>query len=84
MHIECLCTPNFHFIAVFFIRLFHSEKGIIPNVPVNILGQVENILNQVKAVCPQFELDGEKNVWIVKPGAKSRGRGRWVGNVQLV
>lgn len=55
--------------------LYFSESGIIPNVPASILGQVENILNRIKAVWPQFELDGVKNVWIVKPGAKSRGRG---------
>lgn len=57
------------------VLLYFSESGIIANVPASILGQVENILNRIKAVWPQFELDGVKNVWIVKPGAKSRGRG---------
>ena len=56
--------------------IYYSEGGIIPNVPSNILGQIENLLNRLKAVLPQYELDGIKNVWIVKPGAKSRGRGK--------
>ena len=58
--------------------LFYSEGGIIPNVPSNILGQIESLLNRIKAVWPQYELDGVKNVWIVKPGAKSRGRGKFI------
>ncbi|XP_056316224.1 tubulin monoglycylase TTLL3 [Danio aesculapii] len=33
------------------------------------------MLNQMRQVCPQMENDGICNIWIIKPGAKSRGRG---------
>ncbi|XP_043098250.1 tubulin monoglycylase TTLL3 [Puntigrus tetrazona] len=33
------------------------------------------MLEQMSHVCPQMETDGLCNIWIIKPGAKSRGRG---------
>ncbi|XP_076870682.1 tubulin monoglycylase TTLL3 [Brachyhypopomus gauderio] len=33
-----------------------------------------SMLVQMQKVCPQLETDGLCNIWIIKPGAKSRGR----------
>lgn len=41
------------------------------------------VVELLKQNNPQFNIDGEKNVWIVKPAGSSRGRGICLFN-QLV
>ncbi|KAI3389452.1 hypothetical protein SNEBB_011470 [Seison nebaliae] len=46
----------------------------------NVIRKCRNILLDLFTVSPQFDIDGMSNMWILKPGAKSRGRGIVVMN----
>ena len=73
--------PNKHLISpngkYFFTTLsIYSEGGELTTVTDHMVKNTQEILMKVKASWPQYELDGFSNVWILKPGAMSRGRGR--------
>jgi len=40
-----------------------------------LLERVEAVLEELKAKYPAFGINGDKNIWIVKPAGLSRGRG---------
>lgn len=54
---------------------FSSEEAVICNADSYFI-QCQNILHKIRLLNPQQEIDGLHNIWIIKPGAKSRGRGR--------
>ena len=55
-----------------------SDKMEIDNIPESMMDQIMRSLNSVKESWPQYNIDGYRNIWIVKPGALSRGRGKLI------
>ncbi|XP_059743207.1 protein monoglycylase TTLL8 isoform X2 [Bos taurus] len=55
-----------------YYSLVHGE-AFIPSSR-NHFSQCQALLNKITSVNPQTEIDGLRNIWIIKPAAKSRGR----------
>ena len=51
-----------------------SEGALIRGSSV-FVERCQAMLIRLREVCPQLDTDGLNNIWIIKPGAKSRGRG---------
>ena len=49
------------------------DKQISEKSPV--YSEVLEIIDLLKQKSPQFNMDGERNIWIMKPAGSSRGRG---------
>ncbi|KAJ8683626.1 hypothetical protein QAD02_019418 [Eretmocerus hayati] len=60
-----------------YYKLVHGHAQLVANnMPLNkYLLAARHLLKKVKNYWPQLEMDGTQNVWILKPGNKSRGRG---------
>ena len=52
-----------------------SEGATVPNMTESKLKESDEVLKRYKKIHPQYEIDGKRNIWIVKPGDKSKGIG---------
>ena len=53
-----------------------SQNAPFPEVTSDVVSECEELLERMREVRPQHDLDGIRNVWIIKPGSLSRGRGK--------
>lgn len=72
------CSLSFFLEArrpIFAFCVWHSEGATIRGSGV-FVERCQAMIVRLKEVCPQLDTDGLNNIWIIKPGAKSRGRGQ--------
>ncbi|XP_036285956.1 protein monoglycylase TTLL8 [Pipistrellus kuhlii] len=55
-----------------YYALIHGNAFL--SSPRTHFSQCQALLNRISSLSPQTDIDGLRNVWIVKPAAKSRGR----------
>ncbi|XP_076228210.1 tubulin glycylase 3A [Nomia melanderi] len=60
-----------------YYQIVHGQSLFVRNsVPFQkFFLAAKHILKKMRKYCPQMDMDGVMNVWIMKPGNKSRGRG---------
>uniref|UniRef100_A0A672U6Y6 Tubulin tyrosine ligase like 3 n=1 Tax=Strigops habroptila TaxID=2489341 RepID=A0A672U6Y6_STRHB len=56
-----------------YYRVVHEKARLAPSVLQR--DQCRALLQKLQARLPQLGMEGVRNLWIIKPGAKSRGRG---------
>nr|XP_057911810.1 tubulin monoglycylase TTLL3-like [Doryrhamphus excisus] len=61
-----------HFLQNYYMVV---HKGASIRGSAEFVSRCQAMLVQMQDVCPQLDVDGVNNIWIIKPGAMSRGRG---------
>ncbi|XP_030338130.1 tubulin monoglycylase TTLL3-like [Strigops habroptila] len=56
-----------------YYRVVNEQARLVPSILQQ--EQCRALLQQLQARLPQLHMEGDHNLWIIKPGAKSRGRG---------
>ncbi|XP_053724365.1 tubulin monoglycylase TTLL3 [Synchiropus splendidus] len=51
------------------------HKGAMIQGSLSLVERCQSMLDRLQEVSPQLDTDGVSNIWIIKPGALSRGRG---------
>ncbi|XP_031177245.1 tubulin monoglycylase TTLL3 isoform X1 [Sander lucioperca] len=51
------------------------HEGVLIRGSSVFVERCQAMLIRLQEICPQLDTDGLNNIWIIKPGAKSRGRG---------
>ncbi|XP_073940991.1 protein monoglycylase TTLL8 [Castor canadensis] len=69
---EALSEAQWNDLTQQYYSLVHGNAFISDSR--SYFSQCQALLNKITSVNPQTEIDGLRNIWIIKPAAKSRGR----------
>ncbi|XP_054243577.1 tubulin monoglycylase TTLL3 [Indicator indicator] len=69
----CMMGTNWDHFMQDYYRVAHERAGLAPSGVQT--EQCQTLLQCLAEQLPQLGMEGDHNVWILKPGAKSRGRG---------
>nr|XP_012645033.2 protein monoglycylase TTLL8 isoform X2 [Microcebus murinus]XP_020143426.1 protein monoglycylase TTLL8 isoform X2 [Microcebus murinus] len=70
--VEDLTEDEWRDLTQQYYSLIHGDAFISNSR--NYFSQCQALLSKITSVNPQLEIDGLRNIWIIKPAAKSRGR----------